>query len=91
MQQEDLFPICLEEDNLLMQGQNPSLQGKVATAQPGGLIIRQLPGLTPMVTNVMMPLPIGKLTKESLPAMVETVVLYSTLVYRDVVTGSVTS
>ena len=86
-QQEDLSPICQEDDKLLIEGQNPSLPGTVATAQPGRPSMRLPPGLTPMATSVMMPLPLGKLSEETLPTVVELVALYSTLVYRDAVTG----
>ena len=87
LQQEDLSPILLEEDKVLMEDQNPSLPGMVATAQPGGLSMRMSTGFTPIMTGVMMHLSLGKLSKESLPSMVELIALYFTLVYRGVGTG----
>ena len=44
------------------------------------------PGLPSVVTGVMMPLLVSKLSEESLPAVMELVAMDSTLVYRDMVT-----
>ena len=85
LQQEDLSSIHLEEDKLLMEGQNPSPQ-----------VWQQLPNFEgqawdhPHVSHLWQPvlwcLSLGKLSEKLLPAMVEPVALYSALVYRDVVT-----
>ena len=70
-----------------MDGQNPSPPSMVATAKPGGPNIGLPPHLTPMMTDVMIPLPVGKLSEVSLPIVVDPIAMYSALVYRDVVMG----
>ena len=85
--QEDLSPGHPHEDWLLMEGQYPSLPNMVATTHPGRPSAGPPLGFPPMVTDVKMPPLVSIPSEEPLHAVVEPVAMYSTLVYRSVVTG----
>ena len=87
--QEDLSSVHPDEDCFLMEGQDPSLPDMAATAQPGRLSVGttlRFPTYGNWHWNA--PLWLGYWVRPpTLHVVVEPVAMYSTLVYRNMVTG----
>ena len=70
-----------------MEGQYPSLPDMVATAQPRRMGVGLSLGFLFRVTDIEIPPVVRILNEEPLHDVVEPVAMYSTLVYKHVMTG----